>query len=166
MSDKIRAPAPIGSQIRRLRKGRGWTLADLARRAGTSAPTLHRYEGGWDRFEVATLRKIAAALGARLEIRLAGPDRPVERPAAPPARRLLRLLAPLFWDKELTLSDLADYPEWVTRRVLMFGDRRQAAAVRDSYGDDAVRKAVAHRSVDARTRNYWTVLLEGASHAS
>ena len=72
MSDNLLVdqPAPIGQQIRRLRRGRAWTLAELARRAETSAPTLHRYENGWDRFELATLRKIATALGARLEVRL------------------------------------------------------------------------------------------------
>ncbi len=69
MSDKCGdAAEPIGPQIRRLREGRGWTLAELARRAGTSAPTMHRYENGWDRFELATLRKIAAALHTRLEV--------------------------------------------------------------------------------------------------
>lgn len=63
MYDKplLEQPAPIGQQIRRLRQGRGWTLAELARLAATSGPTLHRYENGWDRFELVTLRKIAAA---------------------------------------------------------------------------------------------------------
>ena len=73
MSDNISLPAPappVGVRIRSLRKARGWSLAELARRAGTSAPSLHRYESGWDRFELATLRKIASALGARLEVRL------------------------------------------------------------------------------------------------
>ena len=61
---------PLGQQIRRLREKHGWTLAQLARHAGTSGPTLHRYENGWDRFELGTLRRISSALGARLEIRL------------------------------------------------------------------------------------------------
>ena len=58
MSDNINVlqGAPVGLQIRALRKERGWSLAELARRAGTSAPTLHRYESGWERFELATLR--------------------------------------------------------------------------------------------------------------
>jgi len=117
----------------------GWSLADLARRVGSSAPTLHRYESGWDRFELSTLRKIAAALDARLEVRLIG------RLKAEP--------------EDLTTSDLAEYPQWVLSRVLMFGDSAQVAASRRFYGDAAIREAVARRGVDERTRNYWTLVL-------
>lgn len=71
----------IGLQIRQLRKRRGMTLQQLADRAGTSASALHRYEAGWDRFEVATLRRIATALGAHLDVRLiAGESLETERP--------------------------------------------------------------------------------------
>ncbi len=79
MYDKLAfsPPPPIGTQIRRLRKEQGLTLSDLARLADTSAPTMHRYESGWDRFELNTLRKIAGALGATLEVRL------IPRPAPP-----------------------------------------------------------------------------------
>src|SRR5439155_947182 len=49
MSDKSWAGVPLGHRIRQLRQDRGWTLAELARRAGTSAPALHRYENGWGR---------------------------------------------------------------------------------------------------------------------
>ena len=48
---------------------------------------------------------------------------------------------------------------WVLRRVLMFGGRDHVEAARRFYGDGAVRTAVAHRSVDARTRNYWRLIL-------
>src|SRR5437870_13329252 len=105
MNDKFSAEQPIGLQIRRLRQARGWTLAELARRAGTSAPTLHRYENGWDRFELGTLRRIAAALEARLEIRLVSAAR--ARPRGPRPAALLRLIAPLFWDRDLSATDLA-----------------------------------------------------------
>jgi transcriptional regulator with XRE-family HTH domain len=154
-------PAPIGQQIRRLRQERGWTLAELASRAQTSAPTAHRYESGWDRFEVATLRKIAAALGARLEVRL------VAGPAEPPKQswdELSKLLAPLFWDSDL--GDEPEYPEWVLGRVLMFGNREQVAAARQYFGDEAIRRAVQRRGIDPRTRNYWRVILAGARNAS
>jgi len=166
MSDNLDAAGqagPIGAQIRRLRKAKGWTLAELARRAGTSTPSLHRYESGWDRFEVATLRKISAALGARLEIRLVPGRGPAGRPSPD---RLVRLLAPLFWDRDLTRSDLEDHPGWVLRRVLMYGNRAQTGMARRFYGDDAVREAAAHRSVDARTRNYWSLILGETARAS
>lgn len=47
----------------------------------------------------------------------------------------------------------------------MFGNRAQAAAVRAHYGDDAVLTAVRHRSLDARTRRYWELLLEKKGNA-
>jgi len=82
--------------------------------------------------------------------------KPAERPSP---RELARLLAPVFWDKDLTPSDLAEYPRWVLSRVLMFGDSAQVAASRRFYGDAAIREAVARRGVDERTRNYWALVL-------
>ena len=162
MSDNIQ-DAPLGQQIRDLRQKRGWTLAELARRAGTSAPTLHRYENGWDRFELETLRRIAAALGSRLEIHLtavvAAPDE------SPTARTLLRLVAPLFWDRELCESDVAEYPDWVLERVLTSGNAAQVRAARGYFGDEAVRRVAERRGVDPRTRNYWRLILGEEGHA-
>jgi hypothetical protein len=57
---------------------------------------MHRYETGWDRIELNTLRKIAAALGASIEVRLI-PD---------PKR-----------DRELEGADLDNHPDWVLARV-------------------------------------------------
>ena len=152
-------PAPIGQQIRRLRQGRGWTLAELGRRAETSGPTLHRYENGWDRFELATLRKVADALGARLDVRLLPRSRP--RGGRRPSRaRLASLLAPLFWDRRLRGSDLDDYPDWAVARVLMYGTRKQVEGVRSYYGKQVLRRALRRREIDPRTRNYWTHVLE------
>jgi transcriptional regulator with XRE-family HTH domain len=101
-------PPPIGAQIRALRVAKGWSLTELARRVGTSTPTLHRYESGWDRFELATLRRVARALGASLEIRLlpSGASAPRARPTT---RDMVRLLRPLFCDKPLAASDLIDH---------------------------------------------------------
>lgn len=159
MCDKLPlAPPPLGAQIHALRVAKGWTLQALAEAAGTSAPTVHRYEGGWDRFELGTVRKIAAALGARLVIQLvpAGPQRAAARPSA---QQLVELLSPLFWDKPLAVSDLEAYPSWVLRRVLMFGTRAQVAAARAYFGAEAIAAAIRHRSVDARTRRYWELVL-------
>lgn len=161
MHDNYDSAPTLGQQIRRLRQERGWALAELARRAGTSAPTLHRYENGWDRFEVDTLRRIAAGLGARLEIRLI-PPAPRPGPARRPSRKaLVRILAPLFWDRQLRVSDLAGYPGWVLERVLTSGNRAQVQAARAFFGDDAVRRAAGRRGVDPRTREYWRLILGG-----
>jgi len=152
--------APIGAQIRALRVSKGWSLAELARRVGTSPPTLHRYESGWDRFEVATLRRVARALGASVEIRLL-PTRSSASPSKPTPHDIVRRLRPLFWDKPLSASDLTDYRSWVLTRVLMFGDRRQVGAARSFFGDEAISEAVQRREVDGRTRAYWSVILDG-----
>ncbi|MGD0485126.1 MAG: helix-turn-helix transcriptional regulator [Gemmatimonadales bacterium] len=166
MNDKSDASAiPLGHQIRRLREERGWTLAVLARRVGTSAPALHRYENGWDRFRVDTLRKVADALGARLDVRLVPAVR--ARPhSAPTGKVLLKILAPLFWDRDLRASDLTGHTGWVLERVLTAGSREQVKAARAFFGDDALRRSVARRGVDRRTRNYWSVILGGAGDAS
>ena len=162
MDDKL---STLGHQIRQLRQGRGWTLADLARRAGTSAPTIHRYENGWDRFELETLRKISSALGASLEIRLVSGARGITTKRVSPGS-LVRTLAPLFWDRDLLEADLSRHPGWVLERALTSGNRAQVLAARRFFGDTAVRKAVGRRGVDARTRAYWRLVLETESFAS
>lgn len=164
MSDKNnrQEPAPIGFQIQALRKRREWSLAELAQRAGTSAPTLHRYESGWEKFELATLRRLAAALGVRLNVSLV-PVRKLERQSGLSREQLVRLLNPLFWDRPLEPQDIDEYPLWVLRRVLMYGDLDQVESSRRFFGDGAVREAAAHREVDDRTRNYWSLILESGS---
>jgi len=158
-------PSPIGAQIRQLRKAAGLTLESLARRAGTSAPTLHRYESGWDRFEVATLRRIASALGVHLEIRFVpARDRPAETSWT--RKRLVKLLAPLFWDRSLRESDLGKHASWVLGRVLTAGDKEQVRAARAVFGDEALLRAIERRDVDSRTRKYWRLILEGGGRAS
>lgn len=137
------------------------TLQQLADKVGTSASALHRYETGWDRFEVATLRRIATALGAHLDVRLIE-SRTVERPS--PAA-LVEQLAPLFWDKRLTVVDLEAHPAWVLSRVLRLGDWVQVRAARSFFGDAAIRDVIGRRGMDARTRAYWKVML-GREHAS
>ena len=166
MDDKL--SAPIGHQIRQLRRARGWTLAELASRAGTSAPSLHRYEGGWDRYRLSTLRRIGAALGARIDVQLTALDAQSRNigdlPLDPDG--LASLLEPLFWDADLTVERLGEFPEWVLARALSFGTWDQVRAARRYYGDDMVMRAANGRSVDERTRSFWALVLEGGESAS
>ena len=165
MSDNLESARTLGQQIRDLRRQRGWSLARLAERVRTSAPTLHRYENGWYRFEVETLRRIAAALDARLEIRLV-PGAPHQPPLRrPSAKALVSLLDSLFWDHPLRESDLAEYSGWVLERVLTAGNREQVRATRAFFGDRALGRATLRRGVDRRTREYWRVILGENRHA-
>ena len=137
------------------------TLQQLAAKAGTSASALHRYETGWDRFEVATLRRIAMALGAHLEIRLvAGESKTDEKPST---ASLVAVLEPLFWDRRLVADDLESHPVWVLSRVLALGNADQVRLARSFFGDGAIRDAINRRGMDARTRRYWNLVLGGDS---
>lgn len=48
----------------------GWTQAELAARAGVARATVARIERGEATLTLATLQRVAAALGQRLEVRL------------------------------------------------------------------------------------------------
>ena len=54
--------------IKTVRRRRGLTQADLARRAGTSQPVVSAYEHGRRDPTVGTLRKLVEASGERLRI--------------------------------------------------------------------------------------------------
>lgn len=58
----------IGQQIRKARDERGLTQTELAIKAGVSRPTVARVELGVAT-SIATLEKIADALGLTLELR-------------------------------------------------------------------------------------------------
>jgi ribosome-binding protein aMBF1 (putative translation factor) len=59
----------IGEQLVRLRLSAGLTQAQLAKKIGTTASAISRYENAeYDRYELRTLRKIVRACGGHLEI--------------------------------------------------------------------------------------------------
>lgn len=60
----------IGREIARLRRLRGLTQAELARRVGTQQPAIARIEQGHTLPSLRTLLRIARALDARLYIYL------------------------------------------------------------------------------------------------
>ena len=68
--EEVRAEAEVARTIYRLRSGAGLTQQALAERVGTTASVISRLEDA-DYFghSLATLRRIAAALGRRVEIR-------------------------------------------------------------------------------------------------
>lgn len=134
------------------------SLSEVARRAGTSPATLSRYENGWTRFEVHTLRKLALALDCELAIEF----RPRERPAqkTPTAKEACKRLRRLFWDHSLAPGDLKTHATWVVERVLDYGDLSDIYMLHDMMGRPGFLAAVARaRRVSPHTRNFWVQIL-------
>jgi transcriptional regulator with XRE-family HTH domain len=66
MSFMEAATAPVGDKVRDMRKGRGWSQQELADQAGISMQTVSNLETGRHVPGIATLSKIAGALGVPL----------------------------------------------------------------------------------------------------
>ncbi len=65
----------IGEQLVRLRLQAGLTQAQVAKRVGTTASAISRYENAdYDRYEMQTLRKIVEACGGHMKIMMEGPE--------------------------------------------------------------------------------------------
>jgi transcriptional regulator with XRE-family HTH domain len=149
---------PISAQLRAARTRAGISLSQLARRVGTSAATLSRYEGGWGRFELYTLRKIASAVGCRLAVRF----EPVGRSGRRESRaKTIRRLSRLFWDRPLDEKELTRYPKWVVERVVEYGDLHDLRALIDELGREAFLNTVRQANWQSpKTRAFWEAMLK------
>jgi transcriptional regulator with XRE-family HTH domain len=116
--NRVESDATLSAQLKERRAALGLTLARAAGRAGTSAATLCRYERGWSRFELPTLRRLAAALSCRLDIRLV----PIAVPRTRGGPTGFAHLRRLFWDRRLVEDDLVRHAAWVVGRVVEHGD--------------------------------------------
>jgi transcriptional regulator with XRE-family HTH domain len=147
----------ISRQLRERRRQLGLSLGQLARRADTSVPTLSRYENGWSRFEVATLRKLATALGCELVIRLDPRDVRGDRPAP---TEVVEQLGRLFWDTRLEAFHLEENPLWVVERVLELGNLDDVRTLIAYLGRAEFTEYVSGaRFESARTRSFWRHML-------
>jgi transcriptional regulator with XRE-family HTH domain len=99
----------FGSELRSARRAAGLTQVELARRAGTSQPTLSAYETGSKSPSLNTFDRLLAASGARVAV--ASRERPVVKPAATEISRRGRVLAQVL---DLAAS-LPSQPEPVLR---------------------------------------------------
>ena len=77
--------------IKSLRRRRGLTQAELARRAGTSQPVVSAYECGHRDPTYSTLRRLVEAGGERLQLGI-GPPHTDLRPAADAREHASRLV--------------------------------------------------------------------------
>jgi len=71
-----RTVSEIGAKVARARAERGWSLAQLAQRAGLSAAAVHKIEKSGMTPTIASLMKIAAALGRSVSYFVDEPETP------------------------------------------------------------------------------------------
>src|SRR4051795_6022468 len=79
LPDIERTVSALGAKVAIARAERGWSLAELARRAGVSTASVHKIEKSGMTPTIAPLMKIAAALGTSVSYFI---DEDVEVPAA------------------------------------------------------------------------------------
>ncbi|MGO1506919.1 Cys-tRNA(Pro) deacylase YbaK [Microbacterium esteraromaticum] len=84
----------LGLRLRAARQSRGWTLDELASRAGMSASTLSRLESGKRQASLELLLPLTRQLGVRIDD-LVNPDSPDPRVRRPVIRRDGLIIAPL-----------------------------------------------------------------------
>ena len=148
----------ISEKLKNRRLELGLSLKQLARRANTSVATLSRYENGWQRFEMYTLRKLATALDCRLTVNL----EPLEK-ASPKSQRNwgFRELRRLFWDRRLRKQDLKVFPLWVLERVLEYGSLEDVRFLTLRMGHKKFLENVSRvKFKSSRTENFWRIILQ------
>lgn len=128
----VSAREDLSIQLKARRMHLGLSLGQVARRAGTSTASLCRYENSWRRFEIATLRKLAASLGCRLDVTLV----PVERLNGSGSVAGVKRLRRLFWDHALVAGDLKEHSRWVVSRVVEYGDLQDIRFLANELGTE------------------------------
>ena len=162
--DDVTIILSISDQLKERRKEAGLSLSALAGRVGTSAATLSRYEHGWTRFETATLRKLATALGCELRIELVASSKPAASRVS--RTKAVRQLARLFWDHHLESADFDRHAVWVTERVLEYGNLRDVRTLMAIFGKERFLATVARASrVSPRTTAFWQQVLKQEGYA-
>ncbi len=69
--EKLGPEFQLARNLIKARLKKGWTQAELARRTGMQQPNIARLESGnYDRVSLPTLKKVARALGVKIEIKL------------------------------------------------------------------------------------------------
>jgi ribosome-binding protein aMBF1 (putative translation factor) len=71
--ERARRAFELGAEVRRLRESKGMSQAELARRIGSTQPSVARLEAGGVAPTIDTLERIATALGLKLAVRFTKP---------------------------------------------------------------------------------------------
>jgi transcriptional regulator with XRE-family HTH domain len=148
----------ISRQLGARRKRLGLSLSQLARKVNTSPATLSRYENGWSRFEVSTLRKLATALDCDLVVKLQPRPRWVEQPTA---ENVVQQVGRLFRDQELDIVHLEERSLSVVEHVLEHGSLGDIRILTAFYGRERLLSLAARATFSSnRTRAFWRQVLE------
>ncbi|PZR54404.1 XRE family transcriptional regulator [Xylanimonas oleitrophica] len=102
----------IGPRLRAARHARGWTLGELASRAGMSASTLSRLESGKRQASLELLLPLTRQLGVRIDDLLPA-DPPDPRVRRPVIRRDGLVIAPLAPESAPVRTYKITYPPGV-----------------------------------------------------
>lgn len=129
----------LSTQLKELRNKAGLTLQQVATLAGTSVAAMHRYENGWERFDVRTLGKIAQALGVEMVITFRLKTKKRMNP------NVYQIFKPLFWDVRIAKNKLTKHRDWLVQRVLELGNLEQVRALFSLFEFTAIRDSFAHQ---------------------
>jgi len=148
----------LSGMLKERRLELGLSLSQLAYRTNTSAATLSRYESGWSRFEIYTLRKLASALGCRLRVELEPlADTAGQESTATAVKKLQRL----FWDKPLLERDFDEFPLWVIKRVLEYGTLSDVQVLIGIVGKNEFLESVSKIKFSSMiTQRFWQKILD------
>ncbi len=149
----------ISEKLRGRRLQSGYSLSEFARLADTSPATLSRYENGWTRFEVSTLRKLASAMGYRLQIEFI-PNKANSRTEMNESE-IIDSLKRLFWESDFNPEILDKYPVWAVERVLESGQLQDIHSLQDLMGRDLFLESVLRCTrLSPKTRIFWNSILK------
>ncbi len=149
----------ISEKLRERRRESGLSLSELARLADTSPATLSRYENGWTRFEVSTLRKLASALNCTLKIELI-PSEKCNRTRMSKSK-VIAGLKRLFWDCDFSSEIFDKYPVWAVERVLESGQLEDIHSLQILMGRNMFLESILKSTrLSLKTRVFWNSILK------
>jgi hypothetical protein len=73
----------------------------------------------------------------------------------------MKELQSLFWDTNADTFDPMVYPDYTIFRVLEYGDERAVVWLRETFGDDEIRRVVStERRLSAKAATFWALVYQ------